>query len=174
VRSPDTTLDHPAHVDRAEHDLGDHVSSPWYVRVVPVSAALLALLALAALVPGFRHEAALSLTRQTAPFVELYFAGPAARADPAACARTGRSVTVRFAVESHLDGAGPVAYRIVLDPQPVGTKPVRRDGEVQTRPGETRRVVERLRAPARGAFRIEVSLPSLDEHLAVRCAGGRT
>ncbi len=125
------------------------------------------------LVPGFRHAAEFSLTRQASPYVELYFEGPAARADPAACARPGGSVTVRFAVESHLDAARPVAYRVVLDPRPAGTKPVRRTGEVETRPGETRRVVERLRAPGRGGYRVEVSLPALDEHLVVRCAGDR-
>ncbi len=174
MRSPDTTLDHPEQVDRSEHDLGVDTVAPWYARVVPVTAVTTAGLVLATLlVPAFRHEVELSLTRQTSPYVALYFEGPAARADPAACARTRGAVTARFAVESHLHAARPVAYRVVLDPRRQETKPVRRTGEVETRPGETRHVVERLRVPGRGGFRVVVTLPDLGEQLVVRCGGGR-
>ncbi len=165
MNSPDTDLDHS----------DAPVVAPWYQRVLPASSVVLAVLALAvALVPAFRHQVELSLTRQETPYVELYFDGPAARAAPAACAAGRGSVSLRFTVESHLRTAGPIAYRVELDPRSPGAKPVRRTGEVVVRPGQAKRVVETLRLPGRNSYRAEVALPSLGQHLVVRCPGERS
>lgn len=135
------------------------VAARWYQRVLPVTGLALAVLALAALVlPAFRHQVALSTTRQPQPFVELYFS-KSLPADQVACGKE-----VRFTVVSHLEESRRLRYD-------VSAGPAQRTGTVLLRPGRSRQVRVPVDAPA--AHLVAVRLPALDQHLLLHCDGAR-
>jgi hypothetical protein len=158
VNCPDTSPDQP--------DVP--LAVPWYLRVLPASSVVLAMLVLAtAFIPAFRQQAVLSLTRQTSPYVELYFDRPGASS--AICAPTGGVVAVRFVVKSHLPAIDSIHYRVRLEPGRHGGDSMRRDGKVVVGPGQAERVSTRLRAPGRHPYTVVVRLRALHQHLVVRC-----
>ncbi len=136
----------------------------WYQRVLPVTGLVLALLALAAVVsPAFRHQVALSTSRQPQPFVELYFwgAGHAGHAGKALCGRQ-----VRFTVVSHLEETRTLTYRVTVGGEDG------RPGSIRIRPGETRDVTTRVSPPPE-PHTVAVRIPDLDQHLLAHCGGGQ-
>ena len=139
---------------------GDGTSPRWYQRALPVTGVVLVVLAVAALlVPGLRHQVALSTTREPQPYVELYFS----QGRPAAQVACGRQV--RFTVVSHLENERRLGYRVTAGAGP------EKQGTVRLRPGQARQV--RVPVSAGGAHRVTVRLPATDQHLLVHCSGTR-
>jgi hypothetical protein len=127
--------------------------------VLPVTGLVLVVLVLAALAfPAFRHQVAMSTTRQPQPFVELYFS-KSHPADHVACGRE-----VRFTVVSHLQERRRLRYD-------VHAGPAERNGTVLLRPGQSRQVRVPVDAPA--AHLVGVRLPALGQHLLLHCDGTR-
>jgi hypothetical protein len=154
---------------------GTHRPTRWYQRVVPVSTLALALVAIAAaVVPGFADQLEQSLTRQHAPYVELYFDQPMAATTQTACLRRGDSVRVRFVVESHLPANQRLAYRVRVQPLGGHQRPLRQAGRLTVSPGEAAVVRRTFRLPAGRPYAVRVHLPALDQHLRIRCAAGRS
>lgn len=160
--------------DRPEPDSDTLMPAPWYQRVLPVVLCVLVVIALAAtLVPGVRHQLALSLTRQQVSYVELYFARPTSAGAQAACVRKGDSVRVRFVVQSHLARRQPVAYRVVVDPSRPGQRTRRQAGSVEVSPGKAVAVTRSFKVPRGAAYVLSVKLPTFDQQLRVRCPASR-
>lgn len=135
----------------------------WYQRVLPVTALAVAAVALGALVvPGVRHQLALSASHRTEPYVELYFARPASGV-PVACSSSGGTARVAFAVTSHLDDAERLDYDVVVDG-------VRQAGSVRVEPGRTTQVT-RFLGSAEDPYEVSVRLPSVGEQLRAHCPG---
>jgi hypothetical protein len=149
-----------------------HARARWYTRVLPVTGLLVVLVAAAAVVvPGFRHQLALSAGRSPQQYVELYFAHTSSGGQQV-CRATGSSVLVRFAVVSHLEHGRRLRYRVAV--APLGKRgPVHRvAGEGVLKPGTTAVVARRLARPAPG-YSVTVRLPELHQHLHARCGAGR-
>ncbi|HYF71639.1 MAG TPA: hypothetical protein VD864_02395 [Nocardioides sp.] len=147
---------------RNAHD-PDQRAARWYQRVLPVTALVLALVALAALASsGFRHQLALSASHRTEPYVELAFPR-AASGPPVVCSSSAGTVRVEFEVTSHLEDAEELGYDLVVDG-------VRERGSVTVEPGETARVT-RFLGSAEDRYRVSVRLPSVDERLRAHCPG---
>jgi len=146
----------------------------WFQRVLPVTAVLLVLVGLAALVlPSFRNQVELSTSRRSQPYVELYFARTARPAGQAVCLTRGGKSLVRFVVASHLPQRRAVAYRIALDPSAKGVRAHRKSGSVQIAPGAAVEVRQAFARP-RAAYTVAVSLPALGQHLRAHCPGRRS
>jgi hypothetical protein len=147
----------------------------WFQRVLPVTGLALLLVALAALiVPAFRDQVKLSISRQTQPYVELYFArrtGPVAQA---VCLRQGSTVGVRFVIASHLHQSQTVAYRVTVDPATKGRRTLRKAGSTHTTPDTPREVRKTFSLPGRAPYTLTVSLPALDQQLRAHCPGTRS
>jgi hypothetical protein len=135
----------------------------WYQRVLPVTALALVVVALGALVvPGFRHQLALSASHRTEPYVELFFARPASGV-PVVCSSSGGTARVTFAVTSHLADTERLDYDVVVDG-------VRQDGTVTVEPGRTAQVT-RFLGNAEDPYEVSVRLPAVDERLRAHCPG---
>jgi hypothetical protein len=147
----------------------------WFQRVLPVTGLALLLVALAALiVPAFRDQLKLSISRQAQPYVELYFArrvGPVAQV---VCLRQGSTVGVRFVIASHLHESRTVAYRVTVDPATKGRRTLHKTGSTHTTPDTPREVGKAFRLPRRPAYTLTVSLPALDQQLRAHCPGARS
>lgn len=144
--------------------------APWWQRVLPVTLAVVLLLAVAGtLLPGFRHQLALSFTRQPVSYVELYFARATSTAPQTACVRKGGSVQVRFLVGSHLEKRQAVAYRVVVDPLTKGLPTRRQAASVRVAPGTVVSVTRTFAVPRREAYVVSVKLPAFDQELRGRC-----
>ena len=145
----------------------------WFQRVLPVTGLLVALVVLAALVsPAFRDEVALSTSRQSQSYVELYFARSAAPNGQAVCAGNGKSARVRFVIASHLEERQAVAFRVALDPDAKGKRTHRRVGSVRVTPGAAFEVRKSFARPRRG-YTVSVRLPAFDQELRAHCPGRR-
>jgi hypothetical protein len=146
----------------------------WFQRVLPTTALGLAILGLAVLVvPGFRDQVELSVSRQPQPFVELYFAQPAPHLPQVVCARHGDSARVRFALTSHLQRAQAVDYRVAVAPSLRGARTQREQGTVRVVPGESRDVTTSFTLRRGTGYTVSVRLPGLDQQLQARCPGRR-
>jgi hypothetical protein len=144
--------------------------APWYRRVLPTTLGVLVVIAVAAtLLPGFRHQLDLSLTRQPVSYVELYFARSTSAGAQAACLRKGTAVRARFVIESHLTKRQPVAYRVIVDPATNGVPTQRQPGSAQVSPGRAIDVTKSFRVPRGEAYVISVTLPSSNQQVRVRC-----
>ncbi|WP_133058958.1 MULTISPECIES: hypothetical protein [unclassified Nocardioides] len=141
-------------------------TAPWWQRVVPVTGLVLGALALAALVvPGFRHQLALSASHRTDAYVELYFARTPAGTQQV-CTTSGGRADVRFAVTSHLAGEEDLAYDVTVGDE-------ERSGTVTVRPGASSVVLESLPRPS-GPYDVRVQLFGSDQQLQAHCPGARS
>ncbi len=148
--------------------------APWYQRVLPLTLCVLVVIAVAAvLVPGLRHQLALSLTRQPVAYVELYFASPTTAGAQAACIRKGESVRVRFVIESHLAQRRSLEYRVIVDPSTQGQRTRRQAGSAEVTSGQAVAVTRTFRVPRRQGYLLTVKLSAFDEQLHVRCPARR-
>ena len=144
-------------------------ASRWFQRVLPLSAVVAVLIALAALVsPAFRDQVELSTSRKAQPFVALYFARTTDGAQ-VVCSRKGRSVRVLFDVASHLEKQQRLAYRVSVTAK--GTKAQRKAGSVQPAPGATTQVQKSFALPRNAGYTVSVRLPALDQQLRAHCSG---
>ena len=152
-----------------------HSPAPrWFERVLPMTAVAVALIGVAAiLVPGFRDQLDLSTSRESQPYVELYFARSTAANGQAVCTTRGNKALVRFVVGSHLEKRQGVAYRVALDPNAKRTKTLRQVGSVRVTPGTSVEVAKWFPRP-RGAYTVSVRLPALDQQLRAHCPGRRS
>lgn len=134
----------------------------WYRRVVPVTALAVGLVALLALlVPGMRHQVALSASHEPQQYVGLAF-GRADDGTVLTCSRTDRSVHVAFEVASHLDDAADLAYVVTVAGH-------RQPGTVTVDPGTTAHVTRTLARPARDSYEVRVEIPSEDRAVFAHC-----
>lgn len=159
------TRNAPGH-DQVEREVGR--GARWYQRVLPMTTLVLALAALAALVlPGFRHEVALSASHRTEPYVELAFPRPAV-GSPVVCATSTGTPRVEFLLTSHLDDAEELDYEVAVGP--ARKKGTRQSGTVTVEPGETAQVTRFLGRSER-PYVVTVRLPSTDQELRAHCPG---
>jgi hypothetical protein len=134
--------------------------------VLPVTGLVIALVALAMLlVPGFRDQVRLSTTRESQPFVELYFPQSPSAAE-ARCPTGGGPAEVRFTVVSHLDRVRQLAYFVSVEG---AGEPVEKRGQVRIEPGQSRLVRTALDVPS--AATVTVRLPGRDQLLRAHCPG---
>jgi len=161
------------HEDAPEQETPD--APRWYQRVLPVSAAAVVLLAIIAfVVPAFRDQIALSVSRQSQPYVELYFAPSTAANGQAVCTRKGSAVLVRFVVASHLDRRQAIAYRVTVDPVGKSARPMRKAGSGRVTPGTSPEVRSSFAVPRRLGYAVSVTLPAFGQELRARCEGRRS
>jgi hypothetical protein len=139
--------------------------------VVVTPALLLAILAVTVLaaftlVPGARREAALSLGRQPARYLEVYLP---ASAQPPRC-RSGRpTFDVPFVMVSHLARPTRVSYAVVVSAGHGRLRTAR--GQALLSPGHPVQVVQTMRRPRGSEFGVAVRLPGRAEGLRLRCLG---
>ncbi|MET0840265.1 MAG: hypothetical protein ABWY19_15905 [Marmoricola sp.] len=139
-------------------------STRWYQRGLPVSALVLAVLAVSALIPGVRDQIALSASHRTDPYIELYFArGPAGT--QLVCTTSSGQVDVAFAVTSHLVDDEKLAYDLSVGD-------VQQSGTVTTKPGATTDVAVSVARPS-GPYDVRVDLPDLGQRLQAHCPGAQ-
>lgn len=157
--------------ERVRDEQGERPTAAWYHRVLPLCGLVIVLIALGAFaVPPFRHQVALSLSRQSSQYVELYFARQPSAGGQAVCVRHGSTVGVRFVVTSHLDHAESIPYRVVVVPTAHASRRAQHVGRVSTRPTRATGTLVRLRAE-RGPYVVSVLLPSQDQQIRARCGG---
>jgi hypothetical protein len=160
---------------QADPEQGTPAPRRWFERVLPVTGLALLVIALAALVvPAFRDQVKLSISRQDEPYVELYFArrtGPVAQV---VCLRRGSTVGVRFVIASHLEKTRRVAYRVTLDPAAKGRRTLHKAGSAGTTPGTPREVRTTFTLPKREPYTLTVTLPARRQQLRAHCAGARS
>jgi hypothetical protein len=143
----------------------------WFQRVLPVTALAVALIGVAALLfPTFRDQVELSMSRQSQPYVELYFHRRAGKAAQVVCTTKGSTARVRFVVASHLDKRQAVAYRVSLVPTAKGAKAQRKAGSVRVTPSTAVEVRTSFVRPRQG-YTVSVRLPALDQQLRAHCPG---
>jgi hypothetical protein len=136
----------------------------WYRRVVPVTALAVGLVALlAVLVPGVRHQLALSASHQPQQYVELAF-GRTAAGTVVTCSGEGDRVRVAFDVTSHLDRARDLGYVLTVAGH-------RHPGTVPVGPGATAHVIRSVARPTREQYDLRVELPDVDRELLAHCPG---
>jgi hypothetical protein len=145
----------------------------WFQRVFPVTGLAIVLVTLAALVvPAFRDQVELSTSRQSEPYVELYFAHSAAPDGQAVCTVKAGKAVVRFVIGSHLAKEQPVAYRVAVDPTAPGVKTSRATQSVRVAPDASATVTKLFALPRKG-YTVSVSLPALGQQLRAHCPGQR-
>jgi len=143
-------------------------SAPWYLRALPVTVLLAALVAAATLlIPGFRDEVARSTTRDSQPFIEMFFPQDRTGA-PVVCTRDGENVRVRVVISSHLERRTWLGVRTSL--LPANGPAAERTGSILLSPGETAMVSHSFRRPD-GASTVTVRLPARGQRLHARCTG---
>ncbi len=152
----------------------------WFQRALPMTVLAVVLVGVAALlVPAFRDQVELSTSRQSQPYVELYFQRTPGRTAQAVCSATGAAAQVRFVVASHLEERQGVAYRIAVSPtgkgkgKGKGGAVQRRTGSVRVTPGTAVEVRKAFARP-RGGYTVSVRLPALGQQLRAHCAGRRS
>jgi len=146
----------------------------WFQRVLPVTGLVILVLVLATLlVPSFRDQVKLSVSRQSQPYVELYFARSAGPVAQIVCQRRGPAVGVRFTIASYLERAQAVAYRVSVDPVGKGQRALRRAGSARTFPGKPTEVRKVIALPRGTAYTVSVSLPAFGQQLRAHCSGKR-
>jgi hypothetical protein len=118
---------------------------------------------LVTLVPGGRHQLALSVSRVPDSYLEMYF--PPGTAGPR-CGSTKR-VAVRFWLVSHLPHTERVRYVVRAASAGVAGGPT--TGRVALAPGERAQVVRNVKPPRARRFQIEVRLPGRTEALSLQC-----
>ena len=134
----------------------------WWSRVVPVTALAVGLVALLALlVPGVRHQLALSASHEPQPYVGLAF-GRGEDGNVVTCDTVGKHVRVAFDVTSNLDETTDLAYVVTVAGH-------RQPGTVTVDPGDTESVVRDLARPARDSYEIRVELPGEDREVFAHC-----
>jgi hypothetical protein len=139
-----------------------------------VTGLAIVLVALAALVvPAFRDQVELSTSRQSEPYVELYFAHSAAPDGQAVCTAKAGKAVVRFVIGSHLAKEQPVAYRVTVDPTSPGARTSHAQQSVRVAPGASATVTKVFALPRKG-YTVSVSLPALDQQLRAHCPGQRS
>lgn len=147
----------------------------WFQRVLPVTGLVIAVIVIAALVvPSFRDQVKLSVSRQSQPYVELYFSRTVGPVAQVVCQRRGQAVGVRFVVASHLDQTQAVAYRVAVVPAGKGERALRKAGSARTFPGKATEVRKAFAVPRSKAYTVAVSLPAFGQQLRARCTGGRS
>lgn len=147
-------------------------AAPWYQRVLPVTGVLLLVLALAAVVPPFRDQLKLSLSRQSQEYVALYFSRPADAQPQMTCLRKGSSVWVRFTIASHLEDRQTAKYVVWVNPEG-RSRTLRKSGAVPVTPGAPVEEIKKFRVPRKQDYLVSVVLPGLDQQIRARCPGGR-
>jgi len=142
----------------------------WYTRALPVTAAAVGIVAVAALVsPGLRHQLVLSTSHQPQSYAELYF-DQAPDGTRATCTRSADGVEVGFVVASHLDDEDDLAYVVsVASAAATGATEVQ-EGSVHVVPGRATQVARGFAAP-RGAYDVSVRLRGLDQEIRAHCGG---
>jgi hypothetical protein len=139
----------------------------WWSRVVPVTALAVGLVALlAVLLPGIRHQVALSASHQPQEYVGLAF-GHAADGTVVTCAGAGDRLRVAFDVSSHLDEVRDLRYVVSVAGHDT-------PGSVTVDPGETASVVRDLDRPSRDSYEVRVELPGEDRQVFAHCPGTAT
>jgi hypothetical protein len=165
-------------VDESPAPPGSTPPGRWFQRVLPVTGILLLLVAvLAALVPQFRSELRLSVTREPERYVDLYFieaASGSLEGGQTTCTRDRSDIAVDFVVRSHLGATARIPYSITVKPARKGLKPRRAHGAVRLSPGSSKTLHETLALPARTAYVVTVSLPGRQQHLRAHCGKGRS
>jgi hypothetical protein len=137
----------------------------WFRRVVPVTALAVGLVAiLALLLPGVRHQLALSATHEPQRYVELAF-GRSAAGTVATCSRTAREARVELDITSHLEDSRDVRFVLTVAGQ-------RHPGSVTVAPGETVHVTRVVDRPRRRAYEVHIALPGEDRAVFAHCGGG--
>lgn len=142
------------------------VGRDWYRRVVPVTALAVGLVAvLALLLPGVRHQLALSASHQPQQYVVLAF-GRTSTGNVVTCAHDHHRVRVTFAVGSHLSEPRDLPYVVTVHGD-------RRTGTVTVDPGRTERVTRMLASPRVRRFEVRVELPTEDREVHASCVRPR-
>jgi hypothetical protein len=148
----------------------------WFQRVLPVTVLALLLIVLAGLlVPDFRSQLRLSLTRLPEPYVDLYFveAPPGTlKGGQVTCARHQGKVVVDFVVRSHLTDTRSVAYAVKVIPTKHGQKTRRSTGALRLEPGQSDTVHESFALRRGSAYQVTVALPGRAERLRAHCGAG--
>lgn len=132
--------------------------------VLPIAGATAAIVIAALAVPSVRHTLAASFQRQPAPYVELYFAHPAAAR---ACTVTNGRLHVAISLRSHLTGDARVRYRVATSSGTRHPAPAVR-GALATTPGATTSVPLAVAVPHR-PYAVTVTLPGRTEQLVLHC-----
>lgn len=136
----------------------------WYRRAVPVTALAAGLVALLALLlPGVRHEVALSATHEPQRYVELAF-GRTPAGTVVTCSSSDDRVRVAFDVTSHLEQARDLAFVLTVAGH-------RHPGTVAVDPGRTAQVTRFVTRPARADYDVRVELPDVDREVLAHCPG---
>jgi len=153
----------------------DHLMSRDLMGISVLAVASLFLVVALALVvvsPGVRHQLALSFTRASDSYTELYFAG----SQPVSTTTVGDQpqVRVNFVVANHENGSTQYAYQIrLLDP--AGRPAAQRTGSVPVADGEARSNEVALTLPAATAWStVEVALLNRPETIHYTTPEART
>ena len=141
----------------------------WFQRVLPTSVLGVLVLVLAVLlVPGVRQQVTLSTSHRPEPYVELYFAHPAA-GHHMACLRRGSTVRVGFVIASHLERRQTVAYRATVKRARHASRVLHKAGTTRVAPGDARTMRPGFALPPGHAYTVTVRLPALHQQLRARC-----
>lgn len=134
--------------------------------MLPVTALAVGLVALVALVfPGAGRQLALSTTHVPQEYVALSFTrGDAGTVD--ACTRSGKDVVVSFTIDSELSDARNLEYVVTVGD-------ARRASTLVVEPGESTRMTEVVRHPAKTSFDVSVRLPDVDREVHAHCGGAQ-
>ena len=145
----------PGRSDRPAHHRRTRSQHRW-LTVVAVTTVLVAI---SLLLPGGRHQWAVSLFRQPTRYTVLAFSDPANLPDRA---RLGQSLTVAFTISNYEGRA--LTYRYVLSEDSKGAHKVLGASARPVAAGRTAAVVTTVRPSCRTSpCRIEVSLPGHPE-----------
>jgi hypothetical protein len=145
----------------------------WGISMLAVACLFLVLtLALVVVSPGVRHQIALSFTRASDSYTELYFPG----SQPVSTTAVGGQPQVRvsFVVANHENGSNQYTYQVrLLDP--AGRPVAQRMGSVVVADGETRSNEVVLTQPARTTWStVEVTLLNRPETIHYTTPEART
>lgn len=133
---------------------------------VPLLLAAVVFAALAALVsPAVRHQLAVSFSRQSTPYVELYLDdATGARGCPVSAGPLPIAATLR----SHLDAPATLGWTATVTTAG-GTVRAKTAGTLTTRPGGSVPITAVVAVPARRAYTVTLGLTGRREHLILHC-----